>query len=257
MAIRQVSQVLNQGAANEALENLHFYFYAFEDVTLQSLSARMRATAYDEDNAVIPSAVYCDVVVAGTTVYSTSVSVTSDIASYKTIGLNNVIVQRGQICDIWLKMTRNYSTVYYNMLTAVFPWGGTGDNAPVSGQSGYYARQIECADMTLNLTYNSVWIFNGGNEGYPHLCDEDASRFKFFEKDEDGYPQNWGVWKIDDQNDGYPWIVGYLPSHVVGGAIYKKVNGTLIPVQIYKKVNGTLIPVQIYKKVNSNLIPII
>jgi hypothetical protein len=155
--------------------------------------------------------------------------------------------------NTWFNITF-YTTNSYLYADGVFvtkfiSTGWTGDTSTPANKELYTCK--------FTITYDPLWIVDAQNDGYARIAAYDTVEFDEFEKDADGYPTNWAAWKLDNQNEGYPWPTGFLPSHVIGGAIYKKVNGTLIPVQIYKKVNGTLVPVQIYKKVNGNLIPIL
>lgn len=48
-------------------------------------------------------------------------------------------------------------------------------------------------------------------------------------------------WKIDSNNDGYPWIWGFAVAPV-GGNIFLKQNNNTIPMTAYIKQNGNLIP---------------
>jgi len=57
---------------------------------------------------------------------------------------------------------------------------------------------------------SSVWKIDDQNEGYPWITGHFPNVFEYFETDEDGYPKNFSVWKLDSQNDGYPWITGFL-----------------------------------------------
>lgn len=49
------------------------------------------------------------------------------------------------------------------------------------------------------------------------------------------------VWKVDSNNDGYPWIWGFAVAPV-GGNIFLKQNNNTIPMTAYIKQNGNLIP---------------
>jgi hypothetical protein len=48
-------------------------------------------------------------------------------------------------------------------------------------------------------------------------------------------------WKLDGNNDGYPWIWGFAVAPV-GGNIFLKQNNNTIPMTAYIKQNGNLIP---------------
>ena len=154
----------------------------------------------------------------------------------------------------WFNITfwANNSKIYYDPATVTeylaTGWTGT---TPAPAARSLYA-------LKFTITYDPIWTVDEQNDGYARIIGyAPPADWEGFTKDAGGYPTNWAAWKLDDQNDGYPWPTGFLPSHIVVGGIYKKVNGTFVPVQIYKKVNGTLVPAQLYKKVNSNLIPIL
>lgn len=134
-------------------------------------------------------------------------------------------------------------------VTIFISTGWTGNTSTPANRELYSCK--------FTITYDPIWVVDAQNDGYARIAAYDTVEFDEFEKDADGYPTNWAAWKLDSQNEGYPWPTGFLPSHIVVGGIYKKVNGTFVPVQIYKKVNGTLVPAQLYKKVNGNLIPIL
>lgn len=164
---------------------------------------------------------------------------------YYNVGLSIPVPENGWV---YILLKQYGCDVYWDYVSAGLPFGHTGSGSSVSSVEGY--------DLVFTAEYNAIWTIDSQNDGYPYPANVDPTEFTEFEKDADGYPLNWGVWKLDDQNDGYPWPTGFLPIHVVGGGIYKKINGILYPVSIYKKVNGVLYPVMVYKKVNGSLVPI-
>jgi hypothetical protein len=162
---------------------------------------------------------------------------------------NTLSVNRGTWFNITFYLNNAYA-YYDNTRTTQYLTVGYSGNSAVTASILVY-------DSKFTLTYDPIWTVDAQNDGYARIIGyAPPANWEGFEKDEDGYPTNWAAWKLDDQNEGYPWPTGFLPSHIVVGGIYKKVNGTFVPVQIYKKVNGTLVPAQLYKKVNGNLIPI-
>lgn len=96
-----------------------------------------------------------------------------------------------------------------------------------------------------------VWrIKNTDNEGYP-WSGELQQAFEYFEQDSAGYPKNNSAWKFDTQNDGYPWITGYLeltPKSTLPSLPYMLSSGTLSYMSGSIIDNNTLQPIFIYKK---------
>lgn len=82
---------------------------------------------------------------------------------------------------------------------------------------------------------DTIWKIDEQNDGYPRIADYDAPSFDGFEKDRYGYPLNQSVWKIDSQNDGYPWIVGYLPIRQRGDMVKILTNG------VWAETDGTVV----------------
>lgn len=84
---------------------------------------------------------------------------------------------------------------------------------------GWITNASACAEMMLDVDYVPLWTVDSQNDGYARIAAYDTIEFDEFEKDADGYPLNWGVWKLDDQNEGYPWPTGYLPARIHGGQV--------------------------------------
>lgn len=99
-------------------------------------------------------------------------------------------------------------------------------NATTVTNIGWITNASACAEMVLDVDYAPLWTVDSQNDNYARIAAYDVIEFDEFEKDVDGYPLNWGVWKLDDQNEGYPWPTGYLPSHIdTYGVLVKTANG--------------------------------
>ena len=81
------------------------------------------------------------------------------------------------------------------------------------------------------------------NDGYPYPSGTDPTVFTELEKDSTGYPKNWSAWKYDNNNEGYPWLTGFLPMP-------SKIDILLLMDRYYHKVN------EIYAHDDSDLVPV-
>lgn len=54
-------------------------------------------------------------------------------------------------------------------------------------------------------------VWNIGTSGYAELTLNPYIPWEDWERDEDGYPINPSVWKIDGNNSGFAWIFGFEP----------------------------------------------
>ena len=129
-----------------------------------------------------------------------------------------------------------------------------GTNATIN--YGTYTYPIICEDamfvknyaynLTISYTVPKVWEITGSNEGYPHLTDfaPDTSVFTGYDP-----PKPFNSWKIDANNDGYPWTWGF--TEVVAGEanIFLKTESGLIPLTAYYKNDSGLIPLTFIKQV--------
>lgn len=124
-----------------------------------------------------------------------------------------------------------------------------GDGVPVTifistGWTGNTSTPAnrELYSCKFTISYDPIWIVDSQNDGYARIAAYDTVEFDEFAKDEDGYPTNWAAWKLDDQNEGYPWPTGYLPSHVVGGQVYVFGTNELLPGLVYVYTSEGLSP---------------
>lgn len=69
---------------------------------------------------------------------------------------------------------------------------------------------------------------------------------------EDTSPLN--AWKIDSNNNGFPWVFGYSQTDNMG-AIYLKTAEGLLPMYLYYKTKDGLIKMMLYNKTENGLIP--
>ena len=140
--------------------------------------------------------------------------------------------------NTWFNLTFyvNNSVVYadQNYVTEYIATGWTGSSVTPA------AEQLFACKFTI--TYDPIWTVDAQNDGYARIAAYDTVEFDEFAKDEDGYPTNWAAWKLDDQNEGYPWPTGYLPSHVVGGQVYVFGTNELLPGIVYVFTANGLVP---------------
>ena len=145
------------------------------------------------------------IVVNSITVFTGSFNATRDDTDKHPYSVNcNVSIDFGDTVGIYATGGTGSSTKLY--------YGNTTQHI-VTGQ---ITNNTACAEMLINVDYSPIWLFDGQNENYPHPIDTTADAFTEFAKDDFGYPTNWGVWKLDDQNDGYPWMTGYEDFIVKG-----------------------------------------
>ena len=100
---------------------------------------------------------------------------------------------------------------------------------------GQITNASACAEMVLDVDYVPLWTVDGQNDNYARIIAYDAIEFDEFEKDADGYPTNWAAWKLDAQNEGYPWPTGYLSIRQRGDIIKILKNGA------WTETDGTVV----------------
>ena len=122
----------------------------------------------------------------------------------------NVRVAAGSTLSISATVpTINFTLTEYAERTSVtLPWGLSS-----------YSTVLE---VIIDGSYAPIWTLDSQNDGYAYLISIDPTPFTEFAKDADGYPLNWGVWKLDDNNDRYPWPTGYVPIFIHNRILYVK-----------------------------------
>ena len=82
----------------------------------------------------------------------------------------------------------------------------------------------------LNCTYDLIWFI--GDSGYPELsCIDTFSGKEYFNGFIEPYP--WGIWKIDSNNNGFPWIWGYGDIPINNSNLYIMTENGPIPLPLY------------------------
>ena len=103
-----------------------------------------------------------------------------------------------------------------------------------------------------------------GEDGLPAMLDMSDSfsdilgdNWDDWDRNDWGYPKNYGVWKMDANNDGYPWLWGFdeIPP-VNADIVYIKQNdSTLKNYYVHiKNTNGDFVEAQVYIKTASGLV---
>lgn len=98
-------------------------------------------------------------------------------------------------------------------------------------------------NMTLSISVTKTWGISSKNDGYPLQADNsiDASVFMGY-----GPPKPLDSWKIDSNNNGYPWTWGF--TEIIGGSsIFFKTADGLVPLTAYYKNANGLIPLTFIK----------
>ena len=115
---------------------------------------------------------------------------------------------------------------YLGWETTVFMCGWTG--SATIGRS-------HCFDCKLTLEYNATWTIDSQNDGYPYPINTNPTKFTEFTKDRDGYPTNLSVWKLDENNESYPWITGF--ALIRREVLMKFINDTALN-NLVQKINS-------------------
>ena len=187
-----------QGASNTGTEGTSTaYLFTPLDwkVTLNRLSAASTLTQEQIEQGET-STITAELSSGGVTVTQT-VDITGDRAD-RTFDLS-IDVTAGN--SVYLQIYTHNSRFYYANELKYLAGGWTG--------SGWTSQSIGWYDCTISITYTPVLTIDSQNDGYPYPIGTDPTPFTFFEKGNDGYPKNFGVWKLDGQNENYPWITGF------------------------------------------------
>ena len=128
--------------------------------------------------------------------------------------------------DTWFNLTfwTNNAVVYWDnvAISEYIVCGWTGSSTTISSIYPYACK--------FTLTYDPIWTVDGNNDGSARIVGYVVDDFEFT-KDDFGYPTNWGVWKKDSSNDGYPWPTGYEDAIIRGLPVkIKNANGVWAPV---------------------------
>ena len=131
---------------------------------------------------------------------------------------NGVEVKAQEQMLFRLKNVTNGVSVYYTSSFTEVGLGHTGEFGNTIGNASLW-------EMTLIVDEYENFVFGDDNDGYPINAEFEYKDWNEFTKDRYGYPTNTGVWKFDSQNDGYPWIVGYLETRRRGDTVKIMENG--------------------------------
>jgi hypothetical protein len=142
--------------------------------------------------------------------------------------------------DTWFNITfwANNSIIYWDStaVTEFISTGWTGNSLRPSAITPYALK--------FTITYDPIWTIDEQNDGYLYPIDTDPMPFTEFEKDNDGYPKNFGIWKLDGKNDNYPWITGF--KKIVNNLTnYKIYDSELNELKLY---DNELNELKLYKK---------
>lgn len=89
-----------------------------------------------------------------------------------------------------------------------------------------------------------AWKIPSGG-GYPELVNNPRRDFVDWERNQNDYPLNKTVWKLDSNNLGYPWIWGYIEVvPFAGGIVYVKTANGAVAHGLYVKGQGTAAPLK-------------
>ena len=204
--------------------NAYLYFEKGGTFTWDTVSARSFATA--EMIARDESYVICWLTTSDGSDVSVTVMVDSNTRQYYNVGLSVNVPENG-----WVKLStqRANCDVYNTSLNRRIYNVNTG--------TGIAGASVNFYDAAFTLTYNPSFVVNGNNDGYIYHVDTEPEDWTGYPKDKFGYPTNWGVWKLDGQNDGYPWVTGYLPIGRTGVLVKSTENYKDADV-LKKGVNG-------------------
>ncbi len=180
-------------------------------VTLNRLSAASTLTQQQVEQGAV-STITAELSSGGVVVTQT-VDVTGDRADRTfSLGIN---VTAGN--SVRLQIYTHNSRFYYDNEFKYLAGGWTG--------SGWTPQSVGWYDCTMSIAYTPMLTIDGQNDGYAYPTGTDPTPFTEFERDKNGYPKNFGVWKLDGQNDGYPWPVGYVPIRQNGDIVKIMQNG--------------------------------
>lgn len=151
------------------------------------------------------------------------------------------------------------STTNYSGLTQV-------DDAPfIFKSNSYYYRypvgagfggSMDLYGSCFKVIYDEdyKWLKDANNGGYPYSADDYIYVVDFNHRDA-GYAVDF--WKLDSNNDGYPWTWGWTAPAGGGNWYIKLSDGTLAPITWYIKLSdGTLAPLSWYIKTQDSIVPI-
>lgn len=152
-----------------------------------------------------------------------------------------------QNATITISTTRTRATVY---------GGSTRAEEKYIAGLGAYISSNNMFNCTVNMELvTSVWVI--GSSGYAELYANPYTPWEDWERDEDGYPSNISVWKVDGNNLGYPWIYGFSPYMPPQGGVLIKVENELIPYDVYMVYEGNLVKCSVFIKTEEGLSPVI
>lgn len=106
----------------------------------------------------------------------------------------------------------------------------------------------------LDVSYENDWYMD--TDGYPVTIPCAANCHPF-----EGFDNPYGildVWKLDSNNEGYPWTFGWdAPSPISSGWYIKLSDGTFAPLTWYIKLSdGTFAPLTWYIKRSGGVVPL-
>lgn len=194
--------------------NAYLYFEKGGTFTWDTVSARSFATA--EMIARDESYVICWLTTSDGSEVSVTVIVDSNTRQYYNVGLSVNVPENG-----WVKLStqRANCDVYNTSVSRRIYNVNTGTSINVTSVNFY--------DAAFTLTYNPSFIMDNTNDGYLYYIDTQPENWLGYPKDANGYPYNVGVWKLDANNDGYPWVNGYIkiiPEPLVYRLPLRKIN---------------------------------
>ena len=125
-------------------------------------------------------------------------------------------------------------------VTIFISTGWTGNTSTPANRELYSCK--------FTISYDPLWIVDSQNDGYARIAAYDTVEFDEFEKDADGYPTNWAAWKLDSQNEGYPWPTGFLPYRISHfGLLIKDANGWVnAQIGVYQNNSFNFARIKIY-----------
>lgn len=199
-------------------------FFATADIVIRGISIAMRCTREDGGYFDLGIAVNDETVEThNVTVPYTNPEYSNKTYVYCGFAVN---VRAGDKIQILRSRFSDFTSYYYDTVSAALDWGHTGSGAAVAS--------ISCSEMSMYIDVTNPWTIDSENGGYMRLVDNEAEVFAEFTKDRYGYPTNRGVWRFDGQNDGYPWITGYSPKAggdrvvIMKNGVWQDTDGTVV-----------------------------